>query len=241
MPWTYSSTDLTDLFSEKAEHDNLKLVFRTGDVSTLRDFSDSPGKFEVQIDDDGFVYATDLAGGNNTFTLSPPSERGSLRVSRDYVVDKYNERNIDQASDKYEVTIEFVPKSAKSLSTTLSETGSDWEFAFSNATVNTARVQAEQSSGSENDSDTIDLTLYLTNSQARVFEEHGQTVEAVNVREVPDGSNVVDDNNSNDRNTLTITPPSSGVVSSGDHVMLSYTTEWINSSYHKLSVSVYEL
>lgn len=243
-----SPTNLTELTSEKATHKSLELIFQTGSPSTLQQFDVDSGKVEDHVTRNGQFFAQDLASGDNTFTLIPPSQRDDLRKVREYCVDTYNETVIDQQADKYEINITFIPKRPKFFTSVLldeTRASDEWGFEFPDEgqgtkTVATQRVSSDVTTSSKGSVTSVELSMFLTTDQAQVFEEYlCRGIEATRTRVVPDGTDVTEDNTSSNTNTIALTvPQSNSAVPDDDYVAREYTTEWINDGYHRVSVKL---
>jgi len=83
----------------------------------------------------------------------------------------------------------------------------EWKFEFHTGTITTTRVRKEIEQGAKDDLASVVLRLVLTKPEAKIVEESASHQNAVRNREVPDGSNVAEDNTGNNRQTVGVQVP----------------------------------
>lgn len=247
--WEADGAELSTLKREVLRPAGLELVFRADSSEVdndLRPLDSDSGELATHTKPDGSVTSTDLASGNNTYTLTPPDTRtaDSLMTARDWLVAEYSERVLNATADGYEVELRFAPADSRSIGTGFVDQApgtDDWEFDAQNGRVSTQRVAAQPETGVQAQTATTQLTLFLTPAQARVIVENCQRVAATRVREVPDGPNVVEDNTTNTTNTLSITPPDTGIIDTGDYVVRDWSVTWVSDDYHRVELTIAEI
>lgn len=107
----------------------------------------------------------------------------------------------------------------------------EFHFDFFSGDFTTQKVQAAVESGTEDAVDTKQITLNLSADQANIVRGSCSHQGAVNVRTVPDGVNLAEDNSPNNRNTVTVTSPGKygeDVLGSGTYVVSSWEIKNLN-------------
>jgi len=242
--WQIDGDGITSITEEVRTWDSLKLTFRTDAsvvTSTLRALDGEAGKVDVLEASDGGYIAVDRADGGNTYTLVPPITRLPLRVEGDFHVDEYDEEVVDQQGDRYDVSLTFVPDADRETSNGLSETAAtgEWLFTFDTGSIATAKVSAEDLAGIGKGGTTGKrLSLLLDKEQATVIEESASKQAAVRTREVPDGSNVSEDNSAGDENTVTVTSPDTDTFADGDYVVQEWETTMLNDDFQRVRLTL---
>lgn len=239
--WRVGARQVSTLVEEARTWQELNLSFRASEATTrdvLRPMDAESGKLSVVADADGGYTTIDRAGGSNTYTLRPPTARDPPRRGDDYLVKEYEEEMADQQGGIYRVTLRMVADEERNTTSSLSESasGSQWEFAFHTGTIATKRVHQEIQGAASKGKTGKQLTLTLTPEQVKVLEESASHLNAVRIREVPDGPNLAEDNTSNDRNTVTVTSPDPDVFASGDYRVSEWETSWRNEDFYRVAL-----
>lgn len=219
--WLINMADTGQVVSETRTWDALTLTFRVSDTvadEVLRPLNAKAGEVEVVMDNEGALRAYDRAGGANTWTLTAPYNRGATRFNpggpwereATYHVAKYEEEAVDQQGQRYDISVTLTPAASREPSGSGSDGAPDngeWEFAFSDGRISTKRVRHEVTEEVKDGVTETTLNLILEPEQVRTLTESASYQGAVNVREVPDGDNKVEDNSSEKRNSVHVTPP----------------------------------
>lgn len=240
--WIIGGTLVEEIVEETRTWDKLTLTFRAGEQqvnSNFRPLDQEAGKLDILEKSNGGFIALDRVDGDNTYQLTPPRGRRPPRLSGTFFVDEYNEEVVDQQGNEYQVTISFIPDGPRTTDSGYTETvdTGEWEFDFETGTVATRRVNAEVGSSAASGTRNKRLQLILTDQQVQVLEESATRLNAVRVREVPDGKNIAEDNSAGDRNTVTISSPNEQVFESGDYVVQTWETVMQNDDWHRVSVT----
>lgn len=256
--WLIDGDPVPRAISEVAGPTTLNLTFRvTTDVltSVLRPLKSDEGKVAVLEDDDGGFRAIDRAGGDNTYTLTPPDKRDPLRLERDYHVSKYEESLVSQSVGEWTVEVEFVKSANRTDTATAAEAlngasfpwtfdqafgprDAEWKLGTSNGAVVTNRVDAEFIGTGEGGVRRFELTTRLTFEQSRVLETALSRSRGVRVRQIPDAPNVAVDATDGDTATVDVNSPAKAVVSDGEYVVSGYETERISDAYQSVTLTL---
>jgi len=241
--WVLGKNPVAELIEETRTWDTLTLVFRSDRatvINQLRPLDSDAGKVEVLERSDGGFDAIDRADGRNTYQITPPAGRIPPRLAGDYLVDEYEEEVVDQQGKQFRVTVTLVPDQDRDTDSHYAETpsGGDWKFDFSTGTIATPRVRADVGGGASKGTQAKRLRLILTDKQVQVLEESASLLNAVRIREVPDGANVAEDNSPGDQNTVTVASPNENVFESGEYVVDEWETVMQNDRFHKVTLTV---
>jgi hypothetical protein len=221
----------------------LELVFRAEEplvTERLRPLDQYSGKLDIIDNADGGFLTVDRQDGNNTYYLRPPDDQVPPRLEGNYLVDEYAEELVDQQGQVYRVTVRFVPESERNTTSDLAETASagEWGFRFNTGEFATSRVHQEMQAGASASVRTQTLQLILEPEEVKVLEESASHLNAVRVREVPDGENVVEDNTAENRNTVFVDSPNEEVFESGDYRVKEWRTNWMNDDFYQITLSL---
>lgn len=232
--WAIDGTPVSEHVSETRDWQTLGLVFRADSTTLsneLKPLKDTADKYEIVPASDGSFSTLDRAATDGVYKLTPPVGRRPPREERDYLVEQYTHRQLGQDGESHEVDVSFVAKSNREPDgTAMDETRSsdEWSFAFRSATVATSRVTPDVNEGTNTAAETVDLTLLLDDVQTKILEESLTRLAAVSVREVPDGTNTVDDDSDGpaDANTFAVTTPDGeSPIPDGNYVAMDWSSE----------------
>lgn len=243
--WLLDGVPIASHVSEIRDWQTLQLTWRVSAATLdthLKPLKATAGKFETVSLADGAFSTLDRAPTGGIYTLTPPPARDPPRTERDYVIGQYDQRPLDQSIASHEVSVTFVATDARDPDgTAVDETraSDEWGFQFRAAQIATTRVQADVTEGTETSAPIVELTLVLDASQTKTLEESVTHLEAVTVREVPDGPNTVDDDAPNDENSVVITTPDShDPISDGEYAVLDWQTEWLSSRGYRVNLTL---
>lgn len=253
MTWELGTDgELGVLVEEVRDFETLTLVLRSDEEITeerLNPLSSHAGDVEATPRANGGFSAEDRAGGENTYTLHPPSARENVRTENTWHVDQYDQTPVDQASKQYEVTVRLTASENKDPTTDYPDqepADGEWLFEAHNGAIATSRVLADVRGRGEGvgEGDDKTLRLILTPLQTRIMEENASQLNAVVSRNVPDGTGYSQDNSPNQRNTLTVTAPSNDherLLKSGDYAVEAWATEWLNDDFYEVELDLTRL
>lgn len=245
--WAIDDTPIDEHVSEIRDWQTLGLVFRV-DSTTLSNeltpLKDTAEKHEVVPASDGSFSTLDRASTDGIYTLTPPVGRDPPREERDYLVESYRQRQLDQAGTSHEVDLSFVAKSNRDPDGTATDelrASDEWAFDFRSAQVATTRVTPDVGEGTNTAAETVDLTLLLDATQTKVLEESLTRLAAVSTREVPDGTNTVDDDSDAPAgaNTFTVTTPDGeSPIPDGNYVAMDWSTDWQSDRLFRVDLTM---
>jgi len=214
--------------------------YRLGQIRNVREAAEKVG---VVVDDNGRFEAVDRSRTGNTYTVEPPKrERPPRRVS-DMLVADYSEERVSKQESKSEVEIVLQRPASRDPTgdepSQTRETG-EWLLEFANGAIATRRITPERQSAVETAKDVESLQLVLTAEQVLVLETSATHPDAVSVVEVPDGTNLAQDNSTDDRQTVTVTAPSGKeeVLDDGTYVVDGWTSTRLDSDSYEISLDL---
>lgn len=213
--WRLDNVPLVQHTDETVTYKTLALSIQTGETTrdaTLAPLRTGLGKHDVVDRSDGGYDTIDRAASDSSVTLKPPDERQPPRIEDDFYPASYSDRYADQNGTVYDVDLTFQRASNRaevSPAVNESRASDEWSFIIRNQTVATTRVTVDvaQDTGGEPDVDAAELTLIANATQAEGVETAATSLNLVSVRQVPDGSNIVDDDAPNNENTVDVTTP----------------------------------
>jgi len=243
--WTIGS-DIPGDIAEESTVQDLRLSFLLSKSKKRRiDMTASEaGELETDSLAGGRFRATDMAGGDNTYYLSAPRDRGDVSYTGEVLVDDYTETRAEQRGEQFRVSVDFVKRDQREPSDDLvSETADpdEWLFEFSDGAIATKTgIDAESISENVSGIGSFSVRLLLTYEQTRVIRECPTRLTDDGVEEVEtrDSSDEVVDNTGG-RNTVTVTAPTGGedILGSGDYVVTDWSTEW-KGQYYEVSLEL---
>lgn len=177
-------------------------------VSDLRTLNVAAGDVSIIDHSDGSWTAVDTAlDDSNTFSVTPPPELSPALVPSTYVVRSYSESEKSTDVGLVEsVRVEFVreeprqPEDTSDVLTETQDTDDEWKFEFEHGTIAPVLVQRSDQQSYED----VQIEMNLSNEQAEVIFESVPFTSAVSEETIPDGNDLVRDNNPDDANTITI-------------------------------------
>lgn len=119
-----------------------------------------------------------------------------------------------------------------------------WELEFAEGTVTTTRIDSDVEKGGKTADGASAVSFVLERDEAIIVEESLNRLAAVRVREVPDGPNIPEDANSDDRNTIQVVEPddlerSEEFLLQRTYVVTEYETELINNEFFQITLSLF--
>jgi hypothetical protein len=215
-------------------------------VDILRPEIDDAGKLEV-VDriDGGFDVVT--RGENNDIRLAAPTDHADVRPIEDYFVQEFEETPLGTDAERWEIELTVSPEIEKaydnqygtlSSAPSKSRSSGQWLFEFAFGDVATRRVTSDVTKAPDGSVDSVELSLVLEPEEVRVIEESVSKLAATNFVDVPDGSGYIDDESDNDRNTVTVTPPSAATdtVEAADYIVTEWETTWTRNRSHTVEL-----
>jgi hypothetical protein len=242
MPYQINGTDAGENTSESATWQELQLSFRVTKSrldTVFRPLEPNAEKVEtLETDTGGFTVKDRSAGTDNTHTITPPSSRQPLRQAGDYHVIGYEDEQVSQDVNEFDVTLTLLRTDAKTLTTLgLTQTG-NWELTVSEGTIGTNRISAELLSRGEDGVEKYELTAILTVTQAQAIEQSLARLNGYRVREIADSTNLAVDDSAG-RATVDIdATPDTTVVPTGGYACESWETTRLNDAYAETSLTI---
>lgn len=265
--WTFQGTELPALISEERDWEGITLKFRVDEdmvESAFRSEITNAGDIDIQHDAEGGFEAVDMAAGRNTFTVSPPDQRADVRYMTQYLADVYSDEMVDQKAGEFEVKLDLVASSNK---TPQQDYGGDsiegvpgygesgygegpygglppgyWGFILEAGSFVTDSLSQDMKGTRENGADGASVKTVVNPREAKIIEESLGKLEAVNIREVGDGSNVAEDNSPDKTNTIhvmhNIDEAESAPISEGMYVVGDWGTRWENDEHYEASLTL---
>jgi len=186
---------------------------------------------------DGTTVGLDTAGGENTFTVRPPYQDRPPRIEREWLVDNVSRSRTSADTRATSSTVSFIAKETRDRMTGYVNAGGTdaWTFDLAGATINTPRVHDIQQDA------TTTLRIVATPRQAEALESITPATAGAVVREVPDGQWFDEDTTPNNRQSVTITPPSSSAdsaIPSGTYVVGSFESEGTNAGAFRIMLEI---
>lgn len=240
--WQLDGDSLTAPTTEVATHQSLVLGFRVSTstlTSTFRPLKANEGQLSMLRTDGGGYRVVDRAGGDNTYTLSPPARRQPLRYEGEYHVRRYEESLVSQAVNEWDVEIEFVPSTNRADSPSASALigANEWGFNTRYGTLATPHVDAEFLGTGRGGAERFELLIRFGFDEAHVYEAALAQLEAARVRQIVDAPNkVVDDTGGS--NTITVTSPVGSEVPDGDYIALDFESERLNDGFQAVTTTI---
>lgn len=243
MVWNFEGVELTELTEEIRAWDTLELTFRASASTvqnTLRPLLSGTGKVEKVNQTDGGYDVVDISEGIEV-SISE-QDRTQVRPISTWYLQSLEEDPLGTEGNVYEIELEVVGEQEKAFDGTygtlsseqLSQTAgsNDWTFELEVGTVATPRVTSETNRATDNALKNIELAIVAEPTQVRAFEESLSKWNSVTIVDVPDGTNVVDDESPNGRHTISVTPANNAgtTVSSGQYVVTEWETEHLVGS-----------
>ena len=243
--WVINGNQLYELQEEVRTWQNLILTFRA-QKEIVKDrfrplFSDA-GQVDVIESIDGGFDAVDRAGGDNEFDVQSPFGREQVRPVEQLYLEDYSEAAVGRDGDFWEVEMELVADQEKLYDNVYGTfDGSlpneepavnQWYFEFEEGSFNTSRVTADVDRSHSGSIEEAELEIFLLTEEVRILEENLGLLAATNLREVPDGKNVMVDESSGSRNTVVIDSPADAEdVVEGTFVVDEWEVEFNLASY----------
>lgn len=246
MTWSIGGTTVNEFVEETRTFDQLSLVWRASTstvTNTLRPALQGTGKVQIlpRSVDGGFDVA-DRSRGRSEVSLSTSRPDSDVRPIGTWYLLDYEETQKGAQSDSWEVEATFTPEKEKAFDNAFGTSppsdstpapSNKFQFDFQAGSVVTGNVTADLSRTPQGEIEGVELTFFATSNQVRIVEESLSKLNAVNYKEIPDGPDSIVDENSDNANTITVTPSDTGDVSvpAGDYVVREWETVWNNLTY----------
>jgi hypothetical protein len=214
--------------------------YRLGQIRNVREAAEKVG---VVVDDNGRFEAVDRSRTGNSYTVEPPARERPPRETADMLVADYSEERVSKQENKSEVELTLQrPASRDATGDEPSQTrgSGEWLLEFHSGAIATRRITPERQSAVETAKDVESLQLVLTAEQVLVLETSATHPDAVSVVEVPDGTNLAQDNSTDDRQTVEVTAPSGKeeVLDDGTYVVADWTSTRLDSDSYEVSLDL---
>jgi hypothetical protein len=238
--YAWSDVDAVDVTAKTVTLSGVAARYR---LEQLRNVRAAAEKVDVVVDDEGRFRAVDRSREGNTYLVEPPVDERPPRETAEMLVADYSENRASKNDNKSEVEIVLQrPESRDATGGEPTQTADSGEFLFefANGTIATRRVTPERSRAIDTAKDVESLRLVLTPGQALALETGATYPDAVSVVEVPDGTNLAQDNSSTNRQTVEVTAPAAkeGVLASGTYVVAGWTSTRIDADSYEVSLDL---
>lgn len=245
--WSVAGTVVDGFIEETRTWDSLQIVWQVDESvieNTLEPELDAVEKFDVVTKLSGGFKVLDRSNGRSEVDLQAVNGHDSIRTIPTWYVSDYSQEPIDQRANKWEVEAVFAPVSEKSydnsfgtgVGSSVSPADSEWYFTFSQGDIATSNVTTDFSRSPENEFQSLEFTIIADESDAAVMEDSLSKINRFNYREVPDGTDVVEDNSGGDA-TVGIRPPvgESVTATEGEYAVKLWETFW-NGSFYQITI-----
>lgn len=236
MTWSYSGSSIGEQISVSTGHTTINVRLQSNKAEKEQAETMEPaGKFETVNNSDGTFEVESF--GSAALSVTPRSGiQDVIETGEDVHLADIDARHADDEGQDFDVTLTFHLSQSRQLgSTTAQSRGSgEWLFAFNNGNeIATHRLRQGGGDVRRSGVDAFRHEVALTSTQARMWAESAAKLNAVNVREVQDGTNAVEDNTENGDNTFTLTTPTNGddILAAGDYIVRDWELEWLNDDY----------
>ena len=204
---------------------------------TLDTLDSDAGAVDSRERADGTIRGLDTAGGQNTFTIRPPYQDRPPRIERDWLVDDVVRNRTSADTRATSATLSFIARETRDRQTGHADAADAdaWSFALAGATVITPRVTDITQDA------TTTLLVIATPRQAEAIESITAATAGAVVREVPDGQWFDEDTTPNDRQSVTITPPSGAsdpAIPAETYVVESFESVGTNAGVFRITLEI---
>lgn len=242
--WTSNGSSFGDSVRETRTFEELEIEFRVSenDISLFRDRGQYAGEYEIldRIDGgfDTFDTSAETANNRNEIEFIAPSARSDVRPIQTWYVDSYEEEVIGSEQTYYSVTLVLVPVSEKAYDNsfgTTTQTSSSfvsnaWNFDFQQGLVTSRNVTADLSRQETEGIEMYEVEFFSTPDDVRTIEESCSKLNAIQIRQIPDGEKLLDDFSTDQRHFIEIQAPDNSLPDD-TYLVMEWETEWINNSW----------
>jgi len=238
--YAWSDVDTVEVDAKTVTLSGVAARYRLEQLRTVRAAAE---KVDVVVDDEGRFRAVDRSRDGNTYLIEPPTDERPPRETADMLVADYSEERVSKQENKSEVTLTLQrPASRDATGDEPSQTRGtgEWLLEFHSGAIATRRITPERTSAVETAKDIESLQLVLTAEQTLVLETSATHPDAVSVVEVPDGTNLAQDNSSADRQTVEVTAATGkeGVLEGGTYVVAGWGSTRIDADSYEVSLDL---
>lgn len=247
--WGLDGEVIGDLIRLSMTPSSAELAFRVDKAQERRlsSYLGNEGKLDRMVYSNGEFKTIDRSIDGNTISLDPPNSMlGPLSRDETYFIADSNKRVADQTGDQTEFTLSLVLENertkddpgAQRRSTRASD---EWAFDLSQGDkLTTTRVSSEKSQSGSDGIFSDSITAYFTDLQTRLFIQNVSRIDSVETREVPDGSNFLEDNSPQGRNVIDVTTPDGGsnFFTPDTYVCGGWQAVWFNDAYYEVTMSL---
>lgn len=218
---------------------SLEIRSRSPDAQTVLDDLDSnAGAFDTRERADGTIQNRDTAAGANSYTVTPPIYMDPPRTERAWRVDNVTRDRTSTDTEAIAATVTLVPAATRDPVDGYADTADAdlWEFDIGSSgqvvTASVANIQQGETSAIE---------LVLTPEQAELIETVTGAVAGAVTFVVPDGDTFTRDETPTDRQTVTITPPSSAsdpAIPEDTYVVTGWESRGSDGGGYRLTLNI---
>lgn len=252
--WTLNQKILGDTLDEVRNWNLIEITLRMRKedvVEEVRPLTPGVGAVDIISTSDG-GYEVVKRGGSNEVTLEAATERDDVRPVETWYLQNISEEVIGSEGQQYEVTIEALPVREKAFDNSLgnltspfpdeTRTQGFWKYSFEKGSIVTRRVTTDIEREPTNELKSVTVSFLAEPEEVRVMEENLSKLNAVAERDVPDGTNIVEDSTSDKRHIVDVTPPQDArdTVEAGEYYVTEWETEYQQSRAYIVQMNLVE-
>lgn len=252
--WTLNQRILGDTIDEIRNWNLIEITSRVEKETVVKDvrpLTPGVGAVDVISTSDG-GYEVVKRGGSNEVTLEAATERKDVRPVETWYLQNISEEVIGSEGQQYEVTIEALPVREKAFDNSLgnltspfpdeTRTQGFWKYEFEKGSIVTRRVTTDIEREPTNELKSVTVSFLAEPEEVRVMEENLSKLNAVAERDVPDGTNIVEDSTSDKRHIVDVTPPQDArdTVEAGEYYVTEWETEYQQSRAYIVQMNLVE-
>ena len=243
--WQFDGRPIGRIVNETRMWDLMELELRYSDAqdgSFVDAITATSEKVDTLLLEEGGFRSVDIGNNTNLLTIESPTDRKDVRPVDRWFLSDYNRELLDRTGDVYSLELELVPEQQKSFDNQYGTSGSvnppirldsEWHFGFVNGTIATNRVSVETEEANDGTLTIHEVNVLLFPDEVRVFEEAASSLNTVIKREVPDARDVLEDTSADERNTISVLPPTGRTqpIPAGRYVIRGWESRWLSTVY----------
>jgi len=240
LEWALGQRQLGTTIEETREYESLELSIRyrkSRKQQLIREILDTSQKSQLLERSGGGFKTVDTGDNTNALDLRAPTDRIDLRSVDEWYLADYERELVDRDGEVYNLDLELNPAKNKAYDNeygtfdsapTESIDEAVWNFEFEFGNFNTRQVSVNYNESPTGTLETNEISMILTQEQARIVEENASQLNTVRARTVPDSTDVIDDTSVDERHTVSISPPGNNdePIPQDEYVIRSWSTEW---------------
>lgn len=229
---TWNSMELTIRYEKSEVQDEIDVITESSDKSSLKELTF------------GGFRTVDTGDGTNMLELNAPSHKSDVRSVNKWFVEDYSIEMVGRDGEVFDIELDLLPAIEKDIEGEFgtldefdppsdSQESDKFYFDFEFGSLSIRRVSVDTTETSDGTTDVNEITLVCLPDEVRLIEENFAKQNAVYVRNVPDGVDVVRDESDGGRQTVFISPPDGRdkPIPEDEYIVRSWETVWNGSSY----------